>query len=194
MTGGTDFEEVRVTLDRLSSPEADVSERIDVVTASSMMSHGVDIDRLNVMLVIGLPLTASEFIQATSRVGRTYPGLVIVLHKIARERDAAIFRSFPQFVAHGDRFVEPVAVTRRSRRVLQRTAAGLELARILTLYEPRSSQQLPKWEEFATSSKVTALMEQPKPKRLSPILGSTDHWTNCYVKRLPIGWNCSSKT
>ena len=124
LTGGTDFEEVRKTLDRLSTPEPQFTDRIDVVTASSMMSHGVDIDRLNVMVIIGVPLTASEFIQATARVGRRYPGLVFVLHKIARERDSAVFRSFPQFVSHSDRFVEPVAITRRSRRVLERTIPG----------------------------------------------------------------------
>ena len=51
-----------------------------------MLSHGVDINRLNVMVMLGLPLATAEFIQTTSRVGRTYPGLVIVLHKIGRER------------------------------------------------------------------------------------------------------------
>ena len=57
-----------------------------MITASSMMSHGVDIDRLNVMIVIGMPLTTAEFIQATARVGRTWPGLVFVIHKIAKKR------------------------------------------------------------------------------------------------------------
>ena len=60
LTGQTDFEEVRTTLGRLSEPEEEYEERLDVITASSMMSHGVDIDRLNIMIVIGLPLTASR--------------------------------------------------------------------------------------------------------------------------------------
>lgn len=142
LTGATDFQEVRATLDRLSEPEASFNERIHVVTASSMMSHGVDIDRLNVMVMIGVPLTASEFIQATARVGRALPGLVFVLHKIARERDAAVYRSFSQFVSHGERFVEPVAITRRSRRVLERTMPGIETARILSIHEPSSADTL----------------------------------------------------
>jgi hypothetical protein len=57
------------------------------------------------------------------------------MHKIGRERDAAMYRSFEKFVTQGDRFVEPVPITRRSRRVLERTIAGFELARILDLYE-----------------------------------------------------------
>lgn len=139
LTGRTDFEEVRQTLDRLENPEDNFENRVHVVAASSMMSHGVDIDRLNAMVVLGVPLTTAEFIQTTARVGRRYPSLVFLVHKIARERDASVYRSFEHFVLQGDRFVEPVPVTRRSRRVLERTIAGLELARVLTLHEPRSS-------------------------------------------------------
>ena len=107
-----------------------------------MMSHGVDIDRLNVMVMLGIPLTTAEFIQATARIGRRLPGLVFVVHKIGRERDASVFRSFPKYVEQGDRFVEPVPVTRRSRRVLERTVAGLEMARILMIHEPNSKASL----------------------------------------------------
>ena len=101
-----------------------------------MLSHGVDIDRLNVMVMLGLPLATSEFIQTTSRVGRTYPGLVIVLHKIGRERDAAVYRTFPSFVAHADRLLDPVPITAKSRRVLELTFAGLEQGRLYGIHEP----------------------------------------------------------
>jgi hypothetical protein len=135
LTGRTEFEEVREILRRLEQPEKAFDDRLHVIAASSMMSHGVDIDRLNVMVMLGLPLTTAEFIQATARIGRRWPGLVFVMHKIGRERDAAMYRSFEKFVTQGDRFVEPVPITRRSRRVLERTIAGFELARILDLYE-----------------------------------------------------------
>lgn len=138
LTGRTDFDEVRATLERLERPEPEFLDRLHVVAASSMMSHGVDIDRLNVMVMLGLPLTTAEFIQATARIGRRWPGLVFVMHKMARERDAAMYRSFDKFVTQGDRFVEPVPITRRSRRVLERTIAGIELARIRAIYEPQS--------------------------------------------------------
>jgi len=138
LTGRTDFDDVRRTLHRLQQPELDFAERLHVITASSMMSHGVDIDRLNVMVMLGLPLTTAEFIQASARVGRTWPGLVIVIPKIARERDAAMYRCFSQFITQGDRLIEPVPITRRSRRVLDRTIPGLELARVLMIHEPNS--------------------------------------------------------
>lgn len=142
LTGRTDFEEVRQVLERLDNPEAAFDDRVHVIAASSMMSHGVDVDRLNTMVVLGLPLTTAEFIQATARVGRRFPGVVYVMHKIARERDASVYRSFEAFVSQGDRFVEAVPVTRRSRKVLERTIAGMELARILAIHEAGSGSSL----------------------------------------------------
>lgn len=136
LTGRTPLEEVRTVLGRLTDPEADFYDRIHLVAASSMLSHGVDIDRLNVMVMLGLPLATAEFIQTTSRVGRTHPGLVIVLHKIGRERDAAVYRTFPSFVAHADRLIDPVPITAKSRRVLELTFAGLVQARLYGIHEP----------------------------------------------------------
>jgi hypothetical protein len=136
LTGRTPLDEVRTTLERLVAPEADFYERIHLIAASSMLSHGVDINRLNVMVMLGLPLATAEFIQTTSRVGRAYPGLVIVLHKIGRERDAAVYRTFPSFVAHADRLIDPVPITAKSRRVLELTFAGLVQARLYGIHEP----------------------------------------------------------
>ena len=136
LTGRTPLEEVRTIIDRLKEPEREFGERIHMIAASSMLSHGVDLDRLNVMVMLGLPLSTSEFIQTTSRVGRLHPGLVFVLHKIARERDAAVFRTFSSFIRHMDRLVDPVPITSKSRRVLELTFSGLELARILGIHEP----------------------------------------------------------
>lgn len=142
LTGKTDFAEVRAILERLQKPEDSFEQRLHIVSASSMMSHGVDVDRLNVMVMLGIPLSAAEFIQATARVGRRYPAIVFVVHKIGRERDAGIYRSFRQFVEQGDRFVESIPVTRRSRRVLERTISGLEFARLLMLHEASAGTAL----------------------------------------------------
>ncbi len=136
LTGRTPLDEVRATLARLVDPEPDFYDRLHLIAASSMLSHGVDVPRLNVMAMLGLPLATAEFIQTTSRVGRTYPGLVIVLHKIGRERDAAVYRTFPSFVAHADRLIDPVPITAKSRRVLALTFAGLMQARIYGIHEP----------------------------------------------------------
>lgn len=142
LTGKTPFDEVRQTLSRLERPEVQFDERLHIIAASSMMSHGVDINRLNVMMMLAFPLGVAEFIQATARVGRQWPALVIVIPKMTRERDASLYRSFPEFVLHGDRFVEPIPITRRSRRVLERTVAGLEMARVTLVHEPAQRKSL----------------------------------------------------
>lgn len=142
LTGRTPFEDVRKTLSRLDRPEDQFKDRIHLIAASAMMSHGVDIDRLNVMVMMGFPLTTSEFIQTSARVGRTFPGIVFVIPRMARERDAGIFRAFEHFVRQGDRFVESIPITRRSRRVLERTIPGLCNARLLHVHEPASKTSL----------------------------------------------------
>jgi len=144
MTGRTLFSDVSDVLEKLERPDPDFSNRLHVVAASSMMSHGVDIDRLNIMVMLGLPLTTAEFIQSTARVGRQWPSLAFVIHRIARERDASVFKAFPQYVSQGDRFVEPIPITGRSRRVLERTLPGLAFARILLMHEPIAGRSVAK--------------------------------------------------
>lgn len=136
LVGSTALADVLKALQRLQKPEPLFLDRLHIVCASSMMSHGVDVDRFNIMTMMGMPLSTAEFIQTTARIGRKFPGLVFVLHRMAVERDAKLFRSFGMFVAHGDRLIEPVAVTRSSRRVLERTAPGMFMADVLGLYEP----------------------------------------------------------
>ena len=138
LTGRTPLEDVRTIIERLKQPEAEFDDRIHMIAASSMLSHGVDLDRLNVMVMLGLPLATAEFIQTTARVGRTHPGLVFVMHKIVRERDAAVFKTFPSFIQHMDRLVDPVPITSMSRRVLELTFSGLEMGRILGIHEPEA--------------------------------------------------------
>ncbi len=138
LTGSTPFDEVRRALDRLITPEQTFEERVHLVAASSMMSHGVDVDRLNIITMLGLPLSTAEFIQTSARIGRTFPGLVFVLHRMGGERDSSVFRSFGSWVAHGDRFVEPVPITRRSRRVLELAYPAAFAARVYDVHEPRA--------------------------------------------------------
>lgn len=66
---------------------------LDIILATNMISVGVDIDRLGLMVVMGQPQATSEYIQSTSRVGRQFPGLVLVLFNASRSRDRSHYES-----------------------------------------------------------------------------------------------------
>jgi hypothetical protein len=106
---------------------------LDVILATNMISVGVDVGRLGLMAVMGQPQSASEYIQATSRVGRRYPGLVSVIFNSARSRDRSHYEGFVAFHQALYRQVDSSSVTPFSLRARDRGlhAVLVALARLL---------------------------------------------------------------
>jgi ATP-dependent helicase YprA (DUF1998 family) len=99
---------------------ADRDGALDVVLASNMLSVGVDIPRLGLMLVNGQPKGIAEYIQATSRVGRRHPGLVVCLLNNGKARDRSHFETFRTWHATLYRDVEATSVTPFASRARDR--------------------------------------------------------------------------
>lgn len=111
LTSNVDSHELVEVLERLSVP-ADAEGAIDAIAATNILSVGIDVARLGLMMVNGQPKTASEYIQATSRVGRDQvPGLVVTLYRSGKARDRSTFEAFRNFHGSFYRFVEPTSVT-----------------------------------------------------------------------------------
>lgn len=140
LSGDDDIDTVKAVLKRMEFPQEhlapDDPDRLSDVVATSMISHGVDIDRLNLMLFYGWTTTTAEYIQASSRAGRTVPGLVFVLLRPARARERAIFDYFVKAHEYLDQMVEAVPIDRFAHNALYRTAFGLILGRLLHIDGP----------------------------------------------------------
>ncbi len=103
---------------------------VDVLLASNMISVGVDIDRLGLMVVAGQPKTSSEYIQASSRVGRDAkrPGLVVTCFNLHKPRDRSHYERFAAYHESFYRFVEATSATPFSGPALERGFAGTLVA------------------------------------------------------------------
>ncbi|MFJ2030751.1 helicase-related protein [Streptosporangium sp. NPDC087985] len=128
LTSRVDSSEIPKNLEDLSIawPEEGVT---DAVLATNMISVGVDVNRLGLMAVTGQPQTTAEYIQATSRVGRQHPGLVVALLNSARSRDRSHYENFTTYHSALYRQVESTSVTpfaaRARDRALHAVLVGL---------------------------------------------------------------------
>jgi hypothetical protein len=130
--------EIPAILLRLESHLGSPTPPPDMVLATNMISVGVDVRRLSTMVVTGQPKATAEYIQATSRIGREHPGLVITVYNWARPRDRSHMEDFLDYHATLYRHVEANSVTPYTDPALRRGLHAVIVAAVRIL-EPGMS-------------------------------------------------------
>ena len=129
ISGGVDMQEIQsVMKDAETSfagkPYPAVDETLRSIVATSAISHGVDVDRFNSMFFAGLPSDIAEYIQASSRVGRTHVGFVMLLPTPQSRRDRYVIETHDVFHRFLERMISAPAVERWAENAIRRVLAS----------------------------------------------------------------------
>ncbi len=152
MTSDEDFQTVRQTLFDIQANRKKV-ESTNLILATKTISHGVDEDSFNLMYFFGMPNNNAEYIQAYSRVGRKYAGIVVDIIRLMRVRDRSYLKNFLVFHQNKDDLVESVPVNRWAKNAVYSTLPGILSGLLMQFYTVKTDS-----EDFYHAYKVKKLL------------------------------------
>lgn len=198
LTSRIDGGKIPEALDSLSVSYREGSHNaVDVCLATNMISVGVDIPRLGLLSVAGQPKTTSEYIQATSRVGRSsVPGLVFMFYTCSKPRDRSHYEQFQDYHSRIYCYVEPTSVTPFSGPVRERALGALLVAYIRFRHpeiELKKPLDIPpkKWfEEFRTL--ILARVKEIAPEEEQDTSDNIDRLISEWERRRPDSFGSAS--
>lgn len=153
MTSDVDFQSVRKALFDIQENRRNF-ESTNLLLATSTISHGVDEDSFNIMYFFGMPNNNAEYIQAYSRTGRKFTGIVIDIIRLMRIRDRSYLKNFVIFHQNKDDLVESVPINRWAKNAIYSTLPGLISGLLMQYYT-----QVTDSEHFYFTVKVKKLLQ-----------------------------------
>lgn len=104
----------------VNKPFPELNDTLRSIIATSAISHGVDVEEFNAMFFAGIPSDIAEYIQASSRVGRTHVGFSLLVPVPQRYRDRFVLEIHDIFHRFLERMILPAAVDRWAEKALVR--------------------------------------------------------------------------
>ena len=140
----TELNETLDKLEKIAYSKENIEKRrwpSNILLATNMISVGIDVARLNVMLLVGQPKLTSEYIQASSRVGRSYPGVAFTMYDGTKSRDRSHYEQFKSYHESFYRFVEPTSATPFSEPARKRALHAVLVALMRMTIEELASER-----------------------------------------------------
>lgn len=104
----------------VNQPFPELNDTLRSVIATSAISHGVDVEEFNAMFFAGIPSDIAEYVQASSRIGRTHVGFSLLVPVPQRYRDRFVLEIHDIFHRFLERMILPAAVDRWAEKALIR--------------------------------------------------------------------------
>jgi len=129
ISGGVDIGGIQSVIRAAERPfdpmHDDIGTALRGIVATSAISHGVDVEAFNAMAFAGMPSDIAEYIQASSRVGRTHVGFSLLIPTPQTRRDRFVVEVHESFHRLLERMIAPPAVERWADRAIDRTIPSL---------------------------------------------------------------------
>ncbi|MDX2145209.1 MAG: DEAD/DEAH box helicase family protein [Rhodospirillaceae bacterium] len=129
ISGGVDIAGIQSVIRSAERPfdpmTEDISGTLRGIVATSAISHGVDVEAFNAMAFAGMPSDIAEYIQASSRIGRTHVGFSLLIPTPQTRRDRFVVEVHESFHRLLERMISPPAVERWADRAIARTIPSL---------------------------------------------------------------------
>lgn len=145
LTGENDMEKIVKVIDRIESEKTvSFDEKLNVLNATSLISHGVDLDRVNSFFMAGMPSKQSEYIQASSRSARSNVGLVFVSFKATNLKERSQYQYFIENHKFLDQLVDPVPINRMATKAVEKSFSSILCSLLLGIHSAYNKEVLDK--------------------------------------------------